>query len=85
MCIRDRVFERISGLVLGKFTDYSVGGPSLSMGRVFEDLCGDLAIPVLRGLMIGHVKDQAVLPMGAMAHLDSSARTLRVTGQYLMT
>jgi hypothetical protein len=26
-----------------------------------------------------------VLPMGAMAHLDSSARTLRVTGQYLMT
>ncbi|MEK9591579.1 MAG: LD-carboxypeptidase [Gammaproteobacteria bacterium] len=79
------VFERISGLVLGKFTDYSVGGPSLSMGRVFEDLCGDIAIPVLRGLMIGHVKDQAVLPMGAMAHLDSSARTLRVTGQYLVT
>ena len=77
------VFERINGLVLGKFTDYTVGGPSLSMGRVFEDLCGDLSIPVLRGLMIGHVKDQAVLPMGAMAHLDSDAGTLRVTGQYL--
>ena len=53
------------------------------MGRVFEDLCGDLSIPVLRGLMIGHVKDQAVLPMGAMARLDSGAGTLRVTGQYL--
>ena len=53
------------------------------MGRVFEDLRGDLSIPVLRGLMIGHVKDQAVLPMGAMARLDSGARTLRVTGQYL--
>ena len=77
------VFERISGLVLGKFTDYTIGGPSLSMGRVFEDLCGDLSIPVLRGLMIGHVKDQAVLPMGAMARLDSGAGTLRVTGQYL--
>ena len=77
------VFERVNGIVFGKFTDYKVSGPSLSMGGVLVDRCGDLEVPVLRGLMIGHVRDQAVIPIGAQAELDADSQTLTVTGSYL--
>ena len=33
--------------------------------------------------MIGHVQDQATLPIGAQARLDSSKQSLRTTGAYL--
>ena len=42
--------------MLGKFTDYDSKGPTLSLEEVFQDRCGDLNVPVLRGLMIGHAR-----------------------------
>ena len=77
------VFSRVNGVVFGKFTDYKVSGPSISMGEVLEDRCGDLQIPVLKGLMIGHVRDQAVIPIGARAELDATRQTLTLKGPYL--
>lgn len=73
--------QRVAGIVLGKFTDcnptYS-SGSSLSLTEVFEERCGQLGIPVLRGLMIGHIADQTVVPVGCMAELDVEAGTLRL-------
>ena len=76
------VFERIAGLVLGKFTDYDSKGPTLSLEEVFQDRCGDLNVPVLRGLMIGHVPDQTVVPLGAIGKLDSKNQTLKITSPF---
>ena len=42
-----------------------------------------LAIPVLQGLMIGHIDDQATVPVGAMARLDADQQQLTVIGPYL--
>ena len=78
------VFERINGIVLGKFTDAKADGPSLSLGSVFADRLGRLGIPVLRGLMIGHVPDQATVPIGAKVLLDADAQTLTTAGPYLI-
>jgi muramoyltetrapeptide carboxypeptidase len=73
--------QRVAGIVLGKFTDcparYS-SGVSLRLTEVLEDRCGGLGVPVLRGLMIGHIADQTVVPVGCLAELDADAGTLRL-------
>ncbi len=73
--------QRVAGIVLGKFTDckpvYS-SGSSLSLTEVLEDRCGSLGVPVLRGLMIGHINDQTVVPVGCAAELDVEVGTLRL-------
>lgn len=78
------VFEQISGLVFGKFTDYEADAPSFSMEAVMAQRCADLSIPVIRGLMIGHVDDQSIIPVGASAELDADAGTLTLLGQALL-
>ena len=35
-----------------------------------------LDIPIVRGLMIGHVEDKATVPLGIPAELDADAGTL---------
>ncbi|MCB0081830.1 MAG: LD-carboxypeptidase, partial [Caldilineaceae bacterium] len=73
--------QRVAGIVLGKFTDcnptYS-SGSSLGLTEVLADRCGSLGVPLLRGLMIGHIADQTVVPVGCMAALDVDAGTLRL-------
>lgn len=39
---------------------------------------GDLGVPVLGGLRIGHGKGQLTVPLGARATIDTSAGTLTV-------
>ena len=68
--------ERLSGVVLGKFTDDDYDGNTFSMEEVLWNRFGPLGLPTLRGLMIGHVEDQTVVPVGARARLDVDAGIL---------
>jgi muramoyltetrapeptide carboxypeptidase len=68
--------QQTAGIVFGKFTETDHDGNSFSVERVLRDRCEPLGIPVLRGLMIGHVPDQTVVPIGARAALDADAGTL---------
>ncbi|MDH5434444.1 MAG: LD-carboxypeptidase [Gammaproteobacteria bacterium] len=69
--------NQLSGIVFGKCTDCRAkSGPSLSMEQVLKDRLGDLDIPVLRGVMIGHIEDMSTIPVGAKATLDADAQTL---------
>jgi muramoyltetrapeptide carboxypeptidase len=77
------VFSQIKGLIFGKFTDYEADAPSISMEAVLEQRCEGLSIPVMRGLMIGHVDDQSIIPVGANAELDADAGTLTLLGRAL--
>lgn len=70
------VLNKVAGIAFGKFTEAEASGNSFSMEAVLRDRTADLGIPVLRGLMIGHVEDQAVIPVGAMARLDADKGTL---------
>lgn len=68
--------EQVAGIAFGKFTEADYSGNTFSMERVLRDRCAPLGVPVLRGLMIGHVADQTVVPVGVRARLDADAGTL---------
>lgn len=70
--------ERLAGVALGKFTDDDYDSNTFSMEEVLRDRFEPLGIPTLRGLMIGHIDDQTVVPVGARARLDVEAGTLRL-------
>lgn len=70
--------QQAAGIVFGKFTDSDTDGNTFSLEEVFRDRTEDLGIPVVRGLMIGHVRDQTVVPIGIEAELDGDAGTLRL-------
>ncbi len=68
--------NQLAGIVFGKCTDCSAKGPSLSLEQVIKDRLGNLNIPVLTGVMIGHIDDMATIPVGAIATLDASRKQL---------
>lgn len=71
-----------AGIVLGKFTDCGPRDfqPSFNgtwtWQEVAADRFGKLGVPVLSGLLFGHVADKATLPLGVLAQLDADAKTL---------
>lgn len=51
---------------------------TLSLGEVLDNILGELKIPVLSGLTIGHTDDQLTLPEGVMASLDTDKGELNI-------
>jgi len=66
------------GVVLGLFTDCEADDEdkSFSLAHVLYDRLASLGIPVLYGLMFGHIKRNATIPVGIRARLDASGKTL---------
>ena len=70
-------FQECAGIVFGKCSDCDAEGPnSLTLETLLRDRLGYLGIPVLSGLMFGHISDQTTLPIGCEAELDVEAGTL---------
>jgi len=68
-----------AGIVVGDIKTKKSGYVAeLSTEDIVEELLGDLGIPVLMGLPIGHGKHHATVPLGAHATLDADAGTLTV-------
>lgn len=70
--------QQAAGIVFGKFTKADDDGNTFSIEEVLRMRCEPLGIPVIRGLMIGHVRDQTVVPVGLQARLDADAGTLQL-------
>jgi muramoyltetrapeptide carboxypeptidase len=76
--------QQAAGIVWGECSecapfDYKPAFEStFSTGEVADRIFGDLQIPVLSGLVIGHTEDQVTLPYGVMASLDADKRTLAI-------
>lgn len=64
------------GVILGLFTDCEAEDEdtSFSLAQVLYDRLTSLGIPVLYGLMFGHIKRNATIPFGVRARLDASAK-----------
>lgn len=77
-------FRNIKGLILGECLDchpreFQPGfESSFSLGEVYDNVLGDLKIPVFSGLTIGHTEDQLTLPLGVRATLDADAGALTI-------
>jgi len=73
--------QQVAGIAFGKFTKTDDdSGNTFSIEEVIRMRCESLGVPVIRGLMIGHVRDKTVVPIGVEAELDADAGTLRLLG-----
>lgn len=72
--------DRIAGLVFGECTDCKPGDGygSLTLEQILDDHVRPLGIPAYRGAMIGHIREQFILPVGGRVELDADAGTLRL-------
>lgn len=76
--------QAAAGIALGRFVDCipsdykSSFFQTISLENVLRDRLEPLGKPTLYNLMFGHVRDNAVLPLGTMATLDATAKTLTV-------
>jgi muramoyltetrapeptide carboxypeptidase len=69
-----------AGIVVGEHVDCKprVGGNSLGLEDVFDELLRPLGIPTLYHLPIGHGRHLATLPLGVRVELDATAQRLRI-------
>src|SRR5262245_10719510 len=69
----------VAGVAFGKFTQCEPS-PFFLQNRPLDEILAErfraLGIPTVSGLMIGHIDDQASLPVGCLAELDADAGTL---------
>lgn len=72
--------DSIAGFVFGQCTDCNPGGGygSLTLEQILDDHIRPLGIPAYRGAMIGHIREQFILPVGGQVELDADAGTLRM-------
>lgn len=65
--------ESLSGLLLGEFISC---GPVSSIWELVLEVLGDIDIPVLAGIPVGHGSRNVTLPLGLRAMLDCDTKTL---------
>jgi muramoyltetrapeptide carboxypeptidase len=73
-----KVFDKISGLVLGSFKDCEPEEPekSFSLDEIFMQHFLDCGFPVYQGASFGHLAPKFTLPIGVKAEMDASAQTI---------
>ncbi len=75
-------FDNCNGVALGVFRkcDIKKNDPefenSLTLKQIFNDIFGNLNVPVIYGLSFGHIENKFTLPFGVKAKLDTYKRTL---------
>ena len=71
-----------AGVVWGTCTDCKPSLSSfeinLSISDVLDELLGPLGKPVLAGLVFGHTKERATIPLGVLAELDATAKSFTI-------
>lgn len=74
------MLDGIAGVALGAFVgcDPVQGLPSATVDEVVADRLGDLGVPVLADLPLGHRDHQLAVPHGATVDLDAAAGTLAI-------
>lgn len=72
--------EGVAGVVVGACARCDGGSDvsPYSLNEVFDQILGDLGVPVFGGLVLGHTDEQLTLPVGVQARMDATARTLTV-------
>lgn len=72
------ILQRVAGVAVGQFSEPGNGGGVIKPADVLIERLGDLGIPVLGGLPIGHGNRNDAVPLGTYARLDADRRTLTV-------
>lgn len=70
--------DRVAAVVLGEFTDCSPGPHRVPVEAVLHERLGQLRVPVLAGLPLGHGRENAPLPFGLRARVDARSGSLAI-------
>lgn len=72
--------DLIAGFIFGECTDCDPGDGygSLTLEQILDDHIKPLKIPAYRGAMIGHIREQFIVPVGAPVEMDADAGTFRM-------
>ncbi|WP_407351171.1 LD-carboxypeptidase [Luteimonas sp. R10] len=72
--------DRIAGFIFGECTDCDPGEGygSLTLEQILDDHIRPLNIPAYRGAMIGHIRQQFIVPVGGRVEMDADAGTFRL-------
>ena len=72
--------DRVAGVVFGECTDCNPGNGfgSLNLRQILDDYIKPLGVPAYHGAMIGHIRQQFIVPVGGRVELDADAGTLRL-------
>jgi muramoyltetrapeptide carboxypeptidase len=74
--------QEAAGIVWGTCTECTPARSSfevnLSMSDLLDEILGGLGKPVLAGLVFGHTKEKATIPMGVEAELDAAAKKVSI-------
>ena len=72
--------EGLAGFIFGECTDCNPGDGygSLTLDEILDDYIRPLGIPAYRGAMIGHIRQQFIVPVGARAEMDADAGSFRL-------
>jgi muramoyltetrapeptide carboxypeptidase len=74
---RSGALDDVAAVAIGQFTDCADDWP-VTVAEVLAERLGDLGVPVLGGLPIGHGHGQLTVPVGTPATVDVEAGTLTV-------
>lgn len=74
------VLDQVAGVIFGECTDCDPGNGygSLTLDQIFHDHLEPLGVPVYRGAMIGHIREQFIVPVGGRVEMDADAGTFRL-------
>jgi muramoyltetrapeptide carboxypeptidase len=74
--------QQCSALVAGDFRPPrgEVTKDNRTLDEILEEAAARAGIPCLAGAPFGHISDQWTIPLGAIAELDTGARSLRIVG-----
>ncbi len=68
-------FSKIKGLVFGRFAE-SANIDDEQLIDLINEICGDLNIPILYNLDFGHTDPMFTIPIGGIAHINTSKNIL---------
>lgn len=72
--------DGLAGFIFGECTDCDPGDGygSLTLDEILDDYIRPLGIPAYRGAMIGHIREQFIVPVGARVEMDADAGSFRL-------
>ena len=76
----------VAGVVVGACANCDKTSDSSPYGldEQFDDILGDLKVPVFSGLALGHTDEQLTVPLGVTAEMDADSCTLTVSQTALL-
>ena len=73
--------DKVAGVIFGECSDCNPGDGygSLTLEQILNDYIKPLGVPAYRGAMIGHVREQFIVPVGGSVEMDADAGSFRMT------